>query len=229
MKYPRPLQLANLTPLTKKKRIFIFQHPDDDRILIKVMRAKEIKDTWGRRAVYKSWRRSGVYSDLLRQLEEYFLLRVNVAGLLSSISEIYGPVETDLGPGLMVEKICGPKGELAPTLKSILAGGDFSAEKERQLHLFIEDLNRYDLIVNDLNPGNIVYSEDRTEGGGFVLIDGFGDHGLIPVATLSGSIRIRNRNKRIRKLLNWLERAKAGSSKNSADAAEGGDGPVHRT
>jgi molecular chaperone DnaK len=35
MKYPRPLQLANLTPLVRKKRIFIFQHPDDDRILIK--------------------------------------------------------------------------------------------------------------------------------------------------------------------------------------------------
>lgn len=229
MKYPRPLQLANLTPLVTKKRIFIFQHPDDDRILIKVMRAKEIKATWGNKALYKSWRRSGVYSDLLRQLEEYFLLRVNVAGLLSSVAEVYGPVETDLGPGLMVEKICGPDGELAPTLRKILADGDFSAEKERQLHLFIDDVNRYDLIVNDLNPGNIVYSQDRTAGGGFVLIDGFGDHGLIPVATLSGSIRIRNRNKRFRKLLNWLERAKADSSKNSANAAGGGDGSVHQS
>jgi hypothetical protein len=227
MKHLKPLQLAHLTPLVQKWRIFIFQHPDEDRILIKVIRAKEINDAWGRAAVYKSWRRSGVYSDLLRQLEEYFLLRVKVAGLLSSISEIYGPVETDLGPGLMVEKICGPKGELAPTLKNILADGDFSAEKERQLHLFIEDLNRYDLIVNDLNPGNIVYSEDRTAGGGFVLIDGFGDHGLIPVATVSGSIRIRNRNKRVRKLLNWLERAKAGSSKNPANPAGGGS--AHRS
>lgn len=223
MKHLQPLQLAHLTPLAKKRRLFIFQHPDESLILIKVMRTTEIEATWGRKSIYKSWRRSGVYSDLLRQLKEYFLLRVNVAGPLSSVAEIYGPVETDLGPGLMVEKICGPNGELGPTLKTILAAGRFSAEKERQLHLFLADLARYDIIVNDLNPGNIVYSTDRTAGGGFVLVDGFGDHGLIPVASLSGWIRTRNRNRRFRNLLNLVDRERAGSSANSTKPG-GGDG-----
>ena len=87
--------------------------------------------------------------------------------------------------------------------------GHFSAEMEKQLHHFLAELSGSDAIVNDLNPGNIVYDEDPLKGGRFVLIDGLGDRGLVPICSMSKFVRRWYRKKKFDLLLKRVEGMKA--------------------
>ena len=111
---------------------------------------------------------------------------------------------TSEGLGLLVEKITNCSGELAPTIAQLV--------KLRQINnkhlLAIEKLRlscvTNHIVIGDLHPGNIVYTETRSNTPECVCIDGYGEKALIPVHRWNSRVNARRINKKINGILKWI-------------------------
>jgi hypothetical protein len=196
-----PVALRGMDLLLQAKSAkYIFHHPHDVRLLIKVMRVDAKNKSWGMKRFYKSMRRSGTHTDLLRQVTEYFLVSVNSPVPPRCLSRIFGLIETDMGPGLVVEKITSADGTPAIPMKEILQRGPLSDALKDKLHQFMDDLSRHEVVLNDLGLRNMVLATEPSGESRFVLIDGFGERALIPLCSMSRSFNRFNTRRKLRKL-----------------------------
>lgn len=202
----KPLQLKAAKPVVTKRRKYIFEHPHDERLLIKVVRKEGTYRKWGLRKYYKRWRRGSVYFDFIRVLKEYILIRASSEGHVPSIPRVFGLIDTDLGLGLVVEKISAPDGRLAPSLIAIVREGGLTADIRERLDALMHELIQHNVVINDLGLTNLVYADDGIGKGRFVLIDGFGDRTYIPIYSMS---KILNRWNALRKYRRLLKKSEA--------------------
>jgi hypothetical protein len=145
-------------------------------------------------------RRSGVHTDLLRQVTEYFVVSVNSPVPPRCLSRIFGLIETDMGPGLLVEKITGADGTPATQLKELLKQGPLSDSLKDKLRQLMDDLARHEVVLNDLGLRNMVLATEPSGESRFVLIDGFGERALIPLCSMSRRFNRFNTRRKFRKL-----------------------------
>ena len=109
-----------------------------------------------------------------------------------------GLVDTDLGLGLISEKVVDASGALAPTFASVYAKAGLTPELDAALAEFSHDLLAANVIVGDMHAWNIVYGSDSRGGPRLVMIDGFGEKHAIPISSMSRTIN-RYRTKRLLK------------------------------
>ncbi len=205
---PQLLLLRSTAPLARGTRRAVYQHPDDPDALVKVAcegKAALQRDS-GRR--FSSWTRRlglarlGVRAEFRRELREIAALHLRLPALPECIAGIYGLVETDLGPGIVVQKIGGRDGGLAPTLGAVLRAAGID-EARRQLILRAGAcITRSQARLNNLALHNIVVAPDPVHGERLVLIDCVGEKTLIPVQRLCPWYSRRLTAKRLRRLLN---------------------------
>lgn len=186
----------------------IFQDPRDPRLLIKVLRADAIERRWGARAPwYKRLPRALHYGGFIRELKEYIATRARTPGRDAPIARVIGVVDTDLGLGLVTEKVYSAEGGLAPTLAALYERErGFNAAIESELERFLDGLLACNVIVGDMHAWNIVLGSDSRGGERFVLIDGFGEKHVIPVASMSRRFNARNTRKLYRRMREQLRR-----------------------
>lgn len=191
------IDLAAREPLTVGRLRVIHAHPTHPDCLIKTVRPDVIEWRWGAAAPwYKRRVRTGQYTVFLRELREYLAVRAQHPANEIPIVHLMGLVETDLGVGLVVEKVRDANevhGALAPTLTTLCtAGGRIEPWVDDALAQLLDALLRCDVIVGDLHPGNIVYGMDSRGGPRFVVVDGFGDKNLIPRNSMSARTNMRH-------------------------------------
>ncbi|MEO5558998.1 MAG: YrbL family protein [Dokdonella sp.] len=205
---PHELVLMDAPVLTTGQLRQIFQDPRDARMLIKVLRREAIERRWGGRARwYKRLPRTLHYGGYVRELKEYIATRARAPELNAPIANMVGIVHTDLGLGLVSEKVQASDGSLAPTLASLYERErGFSADIERALTQFLDDLLACNVIVGDMHAWNIVYGSDSRSRDRFVLIDGFGEKHVIPLASMSRRFNARNTRKLYRRMREQLQR-----------------------
>ena len=92
---------------------------------------------------------------------------------------ICGFAATDAGYGMIVEALRDRNGEYAPSLEALAKSGRFTAEARRHFQQFVDDLLGPRIVLTGATPGNVLYSYDDDRGQRFVLIDGFGQRGLM--------------------------------------------------
>ncbi|PJI52397.1 hypothetical protein CTI14_42905, partial [Methylobacterium radiotolerans] len=82
------------------------------------------------------------------------------------MARIFGLVLTSKGLGLVVERIVDAHGNLAPTLKEVVARHGFSPELRHRVHDFIMALIDAHVIFNDVSASNIVvgFNAEGREG-----------------------------------------------------------------
>ncbi len=205
-----PLVLTDLTPITAGKERLVFAHPVAPGLIVKVVRpdrrrAREKADrSWFRRRV-----RVRHYTLFLREIREYLALRARVPEGKLPLARLLGLVETDLGLGLVSERIESPAGSLAPTLAQLLATTHDRKPLHRAIDRLCEDLLRLNVVVNDLNAGNLVACTATDGDLRFVLVDGFGDKNLFPLRSMLLSLNRRNTRKRIAILHEFVARTPA--------------------
>ncbi|HEV7491995.1 MAG TPA: YrbL family protein [Rhodanobacteraceae bacterium] len=204
---PAPLALASTTPLAVGHLRYVFQHPHCADVLVKIMRADAVASRWnGPRRWHKRLPRTRHYVGYLRELKEYIGARARAPDVDAPIARMIGVVETDLGLGLVSEKVVGADGGLAPTLAAIYERGGFTAELDAALALFFAGLLEANVIVGDMHAWNIVYGSDSRGGPRLVMIDGFGEKHAIPLSSMSRAVN-RYRTRRLyRRMLAQLER-----------------------
>lgn len=182
----------------------IFQHPHDERLLIKVMREERFSP--GRYVQSVPWlrirRRYGVYRTYTRQISEYLELRARFRGEPIPVEHLLGVADTDLGLGLVVEKIVGRDGRPAPTLRHIVLTEGYSQELEDRVIQLRDEVIEKDIITGDLHDSNIVAGYSESRGDSLVIVDGIGDKTLIPINSYS---RIINRNSNMRHFRRVME------------------------
>jgi hypothetical protein len=198
---PPLIELKSARPLASGTYRDVYQHPSDGNLLVKVIRALGA----GRRAQRANWyeRRFGVgqYKDLLRELENYLVLHRRGLQGLPFIQHFVGLVETDLGLGMIVGKIRGRDGELAPTLTEVVQRRGLDGDLSARIDALRGELIRHHIVFGDVKAANIVEAED----GRLVIIDGLHDHLWLPVNAISRTIYRRYSGRRFARMMAALE------------------------
>lgn len=195
-----PLHLKDKTPAATGTWRLVYAHPDDSRFLVKVLR-NDGKSARSRSAWYQSRPREGGLLLFSRELREYVAAAANSNGEELPIPRVLGLVETDLGLGLIVEKIFGRDGGLAPKLEARLEDEGFTREIQDKLIALVERINRHRVVLHDFKLPNIVCATDQRAGYRLVLVDGFGESALMPFFSLNASANSRRNWRKYRRLL----------------------------
>lgn len=197
--------LKNTEPVAEGRQRYVFNHPGDPDLLIKVIRPDAISRAWGE--WYKCRRSSRQYLSYMREIGEYVTSHARDGANPSFAQQIVGFAETDMGLGLVLRAVRGKNGELAPSLRSMLANDTFDPAAREALELFFHDLLASHIIAADLHSGNLVYAYDQERGHHFVMIDGLGQHNLIPIKRFSSALNRRGNKRRIEKLRQQITKA----------------------
>ena len=203
------LILAHQPPLAIGNLRAIHHHPQHPELLINTLRPEAVArrfDAPGR--WYKRLPRARQYTGFVRELKEYVALLARAPHGIAPVARMLGIVETDLGVGLVSEKVLDAHGALAPSLHAIYRQqGGASAWTDAALEKLLEELLRFNVIVGDLHASNIVYGTDSRGGAPrLVLIDGFGEKNLLPLKSLSRRLNQRNTQRVYRRLRRILTR-----------------------
>lgn len=203
------LQLKNIEPVTFGAVRWVFVHPDDPDLIVKVIRTDAIEERFGSKTKwYKRPRRYGIYLSYIREIQEFVTIHAKHNTYYHFLQRVVGLAQTDLGLGLVLEAIRSPDGGLAPTLRILINTGKYNQTTEDALERFFKQLLEADVIINDLNPGNMVYTYSEEHGHYFVLIDGLGNNSIIPLKSISQRLNQRSKQKRFELLRIKVKRYK---------------------
>jgi hypothetical protein len=202
----RLLRLSTSAPIASGATRDVYLHPEDDRLLVKVVPPDVIERRYERgRPWYKTRRRYRHFVSYLREAREHIALRAQCKGHPRSLQHIVGFADTDLGFGLVVEAAKDREGKLAPTLPQLIAEGRFDTAARNRLQNCLEELIELPVVLGDLHTANFVYAWAEEHGDHFVLIDGIGCKNLIPFNRMSLLINRRSKRSRIRRFLADVE------------------------
>ncbi|MFY2826336.1 YrbL family protein [Ruegeria sp. MALMAid1280] len=178
------IDLSGLTPLRESRNYKIFQHPEFEGELLKVrIDEPERKHVLPR---YSEWR-YGNLRQWNREANEYLAALNRGCPEIERLARFGGYAPTSEGPAIVVEKLTGPDGGLAPTLQSELVTFNNDQSARQRLHQefmeLLDDLEQGQIIVGDMGFENIVRAHER--GGKLVIIDGLGERVMFPLALFS--------------------------------------------
>lgn len=197
----RRIKLANKAPLASGSTRDVYLHPNDDGLLIKVIRRDVIERRWGcGRPWYKTARRYLHFISYLRELREQIALQAESEEHPASLQWIVGFADTDLGFGLVVEAAKDRQGRLAPPLPKLITEGRFDAAVRADLDTCLDELLASPVILADLHWGNLIYAWSEQRGDHFVMIDGIGFKNLIPFNRMSRLVNRYSKRRQIERL-----------------------------
>jgi len=201
------LLLSTAEPIAVGHLRSVYQHPVHANELVKVMRADAVAKRWNTPGRWhKRLPRTRHFVQYLRELKEFIVARARAPEVDVPIARMIGVVDTDLGLGLVSEKVVGVDGALAPTLAALYSRRGFTPEIDGALAAFLAGLLDGNVIVGDMHAWNIVYGSDSRGGPRLVMIDGFGEKHAIPISSMSRAVN-RYRTKRLyKRMLAQLER-----------------------
>lgn len=188
----------------------VYDFPDQPGLLIKVFHSPENRSPRKplKRLLWKYFP-TMEYRSMLNELkcEQLTTLRLNAEIAQMPLSRMLGIVQTNRGPGVVVERLTGPDGGLAPQLKRIIKDKRLEEPVLDALNSFVSRLFELHVVARDINFSNIVYGSRDDELGCF-LIDGYGERNLIPLRSMSKRLNARSLDKQFAKIarrtgLNW--------------------------
>lgn len=178
------LQFRHIKPIASGRHRLVFQHPDAPDSLVKVMRPELVERNSRDEPWYRRLARTGPYLGYVREFNEYLASR-HAAGGLSPLARILGLAETDLGPGLVVEKICGADGGMALHLDAWVRHHGLTDNMQAALDRLLAQLLEHNVIAADLHARNLACEEKPDGQLRLVMIDGFGEKNFIPLRSMS--------------------------------------------
>lgn len=153
-------------------------------------------------------RRLGAFMPTNRELKEFliFAVRPGYQDAVWPIQRFWGFVDTNLGLGLVVEKLTAPSGELAPTAERLVEEGRFEPGHREAIQALFRELTRHNLCVGSMHERNLVFVGELGKGGRFVGVDGLGDKAFIPLSDFSPAFNRHLLRKREKKLLMRIDK-----------------------
>lgn len=183
---PRPLiKLSNQKRITDGKRQNIYEHPDDPTTLIKITKPKTFDSNGNlkERRFSDRFRPATAFRSFLLEFNEFLLLKARNQSPNPALPlcQIRGIAQTDIGLGLLYERISNPDGTLAQPLKQLITSGNIAQQHLDEIEVFFQNQINNHVVVGNFNPLNIVYQINADGSGRFVWIDSFGSKQFIPI------------------------------------------------
>ena len=176
--------------LAKGNDRYVFQHPHDSQLLIKIVIPTIPKYRSKVREVYLEMKECQPRSSK----DALFLQKIK------------GMVETNQGSGQVIVKECDAQGNIARTLHDIARNNEMDVEKYGKLNEFLVWCLNTDVVINSLHCKNIVYAWDaELQTYRFKVIDGFGDKTFLQLSKVWRIIRDKNKLKCLKRMLRDLE------------------------
>src|SRR5438093_1306416 len=143
------IELSSCTPLAVGQLRKIYQHPADPDLLIKVVRPEAIAARWGgAKRWYKRVPRALHYTGYVRELKEYIAIQARTPESNPPIARMVGIVPTDMGLGLVSEKVRDDAGAPGPTLAAMYEQHrGYTPLMEQALTVFMRELQACNVIV----------------------------------------------------------------------------------
>jgi hypothetical protein len=179
------IDLNGTRPLVSGAYRDVYQHPLDESLLVKVVKPAVIERYAQRKPWYNPWRRNGHYRSLSREIEEYLALRRRGQHTLPFIQHFIGAIDTDFGFGMVVRKVRGRDGKLAPTVTALVERSGLTREMRMWIANLLDDVMRNHIVFGDISGNNIVRADDEEHGDRLVIIDGLSDRLWLPVNSWS--------------------------------------------
>ncbi|UTA48002.1 PhoP regulatory network YrbL family protein [Simiduia sp. 21SJ11W-1] len=187
-----PMQLACATPLFSGSEKAVYQHPHNPAWLVKVMRDSK-PTSWQAR-----WLRLPRYWPFLSEWREFVVVRERRAEGCGFLQRFIGPVDTDLGLGMVVEAVRAADGDFAPTLGRMYRTGQLKPAHIDALQKVIDWMLECNLVVSDISTNNFVWDDAH---GRWVLIDGIGSREPLSLRYWWSAYNRRMTRKKTHKLL----------------------------
>lgn len=185
------LVLTDENLLTRGNDRYVFQHPQDSQLLIKIVIPDIVKYKSKLREVYRELKECNPNN----QTDSLYMQRIE------------GLVETNRGIGQVIVKECDEHNRIAQNLYQLALNKELDASKLQKLNVFLAWFVTTSVIINSLHCKNIVYAWDNArQEYRFKVIDGFGDKTLFQLSKLSGVIRDKNKLKCLKRMLRDLNR-----------------------
>jgi len=187
------LHLDDALRIAKGSKRWVFVHPDDPSLLVKVMRPDVSAHL---PVLIRAARRR--YLDFViaaREFREHRRVNAPDGEPAWFLQKILGVADTNHGRGLVVRAERGRDGNYAKTLRQVAQSGQFGPQASADLAAFLAALQASPVVAGDLQTHNVVYSYSPERGDHFVLIDGIGDKTWVPLQRLSAAF---NRMKKAR-------------------------------
>ncbi len=194
------LRLSDKPVIAKGNRQHVYSHPNDPIALVKIPQPGTFdaqghlpNTSWlGRRL-----RQATMYNGFLREFRQYLELKARLQDpdVVLPICEVHGTTPTDLGLGLVYERISDPDGSLPPTLSEMIKTNRLEPWHLKLLHGFFDTLIEYQVVITNKNPNNIVFQTQGAEQGRFVWIDSFGCKQAVPLRKWSKWVNTRGLNR----------------------------------
>jgi hypothetical protein len=174
------IRLKHCRRLAKGTSRLVYAHPTDQDLLVKVMRSDFLVKRRKSLAWYKRLRPGFMLSIFAREIREQIVLLARGEDTEKFLERVVGFCDTDLGIGLIVKAVRDGNGVLAPQLAELIKRGGFDAEAQRDFESFCATLLASRVTVGGIRMRNIVYGFCPDGERRFIMIDGFGESGLVP-------------------------------------------------
>ncbi|EEE37525.1 hypothetical protein RKLH11_1361 [Rhodobacteraceae bacterium KLH11] len=175
----------------------MYEFPDQPDLLIKVFTRSEqrVSHRFWKRLVWKLFP-GAQYRSTLKEIECELRVSLKLGAELelSPLSRMLGVVQTTRGAGVVVERIAGLDGGLAPKLHQVCSDGEIEKTVLDALNVFVRRMFDLQIVARDVKRSNIVYGT-RGDNPAFFLIDGYGERNLIPLRSLSRRLNDRSLNR----------------------------------
>jgi hypothetical protein len=208
--------LKDRAPLASGAKRYVFRHPNDAGLIIKVFRPDKLARWWPRPVPWRRRRRRYQHlSTFFQELREQIAARAVDASPPRHLQNIVGLADTDLGPGLIYEIVAGPDGGPAPTLGKIVHSGGYGTRHADALDAFEAWLLASPIVLSELHLGNIVVSTSAAGELCLVLIDGIGEKAVVPLKGYVPWLNRRHKLRCLKRVRRDIERIRAAASMNA--------------
>lgn len=187
------IDLDTWRPLARGSSRIVYVHDDYPDVVLKVIREDKrgpdgARVLRSRRRSYRNLKRFGAYQSFSREFDEFLEQARRFDGaddVTLPIARILGFAHTTMGLGMLVERVRGPDGETAPTMRDVLAREGQAPWLLELLDQCFEEMRRRHIVMADCSLDNFVIASDGEGRRRLVCIDGTGDKSAIHIYAVS--------------------------------------------
>ena len=177
------LELSTKEPFGVGGRRLCFEHPHDKSLCIKVLRTDADRTVRLKKSSAWKTRLGRVYDNNEHERLELDRLYAQHGEVLHKhFPKHYGYIDTDMGPGLVLDLMRDSDGEISMSLREWITIGRPLFDLDVAFQEFGAFLSRYAVLTRDLLDHNLVAVRDSDQSLRLVMIDGIGNAALVPVA-----------------------------------------------
>ncbi len=194
----QPIYLKDKTPFGVGGRRLCFTHPDDPGKCVKVLRQDEDKTIRGKKTGFVPARFRRTYDNNAHERQILTKIFKRIGPEMQQHLPLYhGMIETDLGPGMVLDLVRDADGKISRSLRELISTGHELEQFRPAFDQFGEFMLKHVVLTRSFLDHNLAMQHKSDGSWQMYMIDGFGDPAWLPVANWFRSLGEKKVQRRI--------------------------------